>query len=242
MCADERYAFKGAVVNPNASGSERKTQTMWLLTEAGLYRFLLVSRNKAAKIVANWLFFDVLPSLRASKQMLFDMLTDGKFELKNEQFKLSGKVFDLKNQKMSSAETSHTEIIHVADKKAMSKVVTSLYPELHCKEVLAAASETTSREKAVADTLQEECGGVREYAVDGGRIDLLTDTEIIEVKHIGQFKQACGQVQFYSHILNSTTHRKRVHLFSDVGDEYDNDKKEQIVKFSKSLEILVTFE
>ena len=65
---DTRYAFKAKVLDPNATGTQRKTQEVWILTEAGLYRFLQGGKNKLAQKFTDWLWFDVLPSIRQTGQ------------------------------------------------------------------------------------------------------------------------------------------------------------------------------
>lgn len=52
-----------------------------------------------------------------------------------------------------------------------------------------------------------------EVKTDAGFIDLLTYTEIIEIKHIINWKQAVGQILIYS--FDYPKHTKRIHLFSD---------------------------
>ena len=56
-CVDPRYAF-------NANGTGR--HETWLLTEAGLYRFLLASLNKLGMVFLDWVCFEVIPSIRRS--------------------------------------------------------------------------------------------------------------------------------------------------------------------------------
>jgi hypothetical protein len=46
-----------------------------------------------------------------------------------------------------------------------------------------------------------------------GRIDLLTDTQIIEVKGFSEWKSALGQILAYSAFF--PTHQKRIHLFGN---------------------------
>lgn len=71
-------------------------------------------------------------------------------------------------------------------------------------------------EKIIRDRLMSVIGGQPEVSTPVGRIDLLTDTEIIEVKHVADWKSAMGQVlayaSFYPH------HTKRIHLFSKQGE------------------------
>lgn len=69
----------------------------------------------------------------------------------------------------------------------------------------------TETERRIRDRLHEELGGLIEVATPAGRIDLLTDSEIIEVKAIKDWKAALGQVLVYSAFYPE--HQKRLHLF-----------------------------
>jgi DNA-binding MarR family transcriptional regulator len=66
-------------------------------------------------------------------------------------------------------------------------------------------------ERKVTESLKAALGGKTEVKTPVGRIDLLTDTEIIEVKNIGEWKGALGQLLIYS--LHYPNHKKRIHLF-----------------------------
>ena len=66
-------------------------------------------------------------------------------------------------------------------------------------------------ERQVRDRLSAELGGLTEVATPAGRIDLLTETEIVEVKQVKDWKSAIGQVLAYSGFYPE--HHKRVHLF-----------------------------
>ena len=97
--ADNRYAYKGAVLNTNATGDVRKIQTVWLLTEAGLYKFLMAARNKLAKVFSDWVCFDVIPSIRRT----------GKYEVSDDeqkQLKASNKALQ---QRLQETEKHHKE-------------------------------------------------------------------------------------------------------------------------------------
>lgn len=66
-------------------------------------------------------------------------------------------------------------------------------------------------EKSIRDCLHAELGGLVEVVTPAGRIDLLTDTEIIEVKAVKDWKAALGQILVYSGFYPQ--HQKRLHLF-----------------------------
>lgn len=54
--------------------------------------------------------------------------------------------------------------------------------------------------------------GKMEVECVAGRVDVLTKSEAIEVKHIGKWKQAIGQAQCYA---AATGTLPRIHLYSD---------------------------
>jgi len=74
------------------------------------------------------------------------------------------------------------------------------------------------REKVIQKKLQTELGGLIEVETVDGFIDLLTDTEIIEIKKMKYWKHAIGQILVYSEYYKN--HKKRIHLF-DVDDSVE---------------------
>ncbi|AFZ27242.1 hypothetical protein Cylst_5207 [Cylindrospermum stagnale PCC 7417] len=91
-------------------------------------------------------------------------------------------------------------------------------------------------ERQVVKQLQLKLGGETEVVTTIGRIDLLTDTEIIEVKQISDWKAALGQVLTYSAFFPE--HTKRIHLFGDCTPE----KQEVICSTVSSFGVVATFE
>jgi len=93
-------------------------------------------------------------------------------------------------------------------------------------------------EQVVRDRLHESLGGMKEVVTAVGRIDLLTDSEVIEVKGSGDWKGALGQVLAYGSFY--PTHSKRIHLFSEraIAAEYAS----QISVTCLELGVVVTFE
>lgn len=69
-----------------------------------------------------------------------------------------------------------------------------------------------TKERDVQVRLFLRLGGQREVSTDDGVIDLLTDSEVIEVKDLSAWKCALGQILIYSEYYPS--HSKRIHLFS----------------------------
>lgn len=72
------------------------------------------------------------------------------------------------------------------------------------------------REEVVRDHLQSQIGGLTEVITPVGKIDLLTPTEIIEVKAFKDWKAALGQVLVYSAFYPE--HQKRIHLFGTAAE------------------------
>jgi hypothetical protein len=76
----------------------------------------------------------------------------------------------------------------------------------------------TSKEKTIADTLAKKIGGDREVCVRNGRIDILTEDEIIEVKTYNNRYNAIGQVLLYCH-KHAKDLKPRIHLFDHHGEK-----------------------
>lgn len=95
--------------------------------------------------------------------------------------------------------------------------------------------EYSAPEQKVQKRLHAQLGGKREVKTDSGFIDLLTDTQIIEVKEISRWKEALGQVLSYG--LEYPDHEKRIHLFGE-----NNNNLDHIRKVCDQYGIVVTFE
>jgi hypothetical protein len=72
-------------------------------------------------------------------------------------------------------------------------------------------------ESQIRDRLKSQLGGLTEVKTAAGRIDLLTETEIIEVKRVGEWKSGLGQLLVYSGFYPE--HQKRLYLFGSAKDE-----------------------
>lgn len=78
-----------------------------------------------------------------------------------------------------------------------------------------ASKKSTHRtEAAYRDQLAVTLGGTTEIATSAGRIDIVTATEIIEVKAAARWKHALGQILVYGHYY--PTHQKRIHLYGSI--------------------------
>jgi len=88
-------------------------------------------------------------------------------------------------------------------------------------------------EKQIQLRLQKKLNGKIEVKTEDGFIDLLTDTELIEIKIGEKWKHGVGQLIIYSHYYPK--HKKRLHLFS-------MEKNDHINNMCNSNDILVTYE
>ncbi|CAN0432261.1 unnamed protein product, partial [Pylaiella littoralis] len=66
-------------------------------------------------------------------------------------------------------------------------------------------------EHSVRDALCTRLGGLPEVLTPSGSIDVLTKTEVIEVKHYRSWKGGLGQVISYG--VHFPFRKKRLHLF-----------------------------
>ncbi|CAM9577254.1 unnamed protein product, partial [Ectocarpus sp. 6 AP-2014] len=72
-------------------------------------------------------------------------------------------------------------------------------------------------ESSVRDALASSVAGEKEVSTLAGNIDVLSDTEVIEVKYYRQWKHGLGQVLAYQSYYPYLA--KRVHLFAQTGDK-----------------------
>jgi hypothetical protein len=83
--------------------------------------------------------------------------------------------------------------------------------------------------------LHAELGGRMEVYTPAGRIDLVTDTEVIEIKRIAAWKDAFGEVLAKG--ITFPKHHKRIHLFGP------SDKRLDMIKtYCETLNVNVSFE
>ncbi|NJL43014.1 MAG: hypothetical protein HC935_05970 [Pseudanabaena sp. SU_2_4] len=86
------------------------------------------------------------------------------------------------------------------------------------------------------DRLADKLKGKVEVNTEAGRIDILTDTELIEVKRVSGWKGAIGQVKTYGRYYPN--HSKRIHLFGKLTER----GLKMIQGVCQSEGILVTYE
>lgn len=89
-----------------------------------------------------------------------------------------------------------------------------------------------SKESWYRDRLAEKTGGKTEVRTPAGNIDVLTESEIIEVKTARQWKVALGQVIAYGHFYPDLG--KRIHFIGEPSDI--------AVKVCQSVGVVLTWE
>ena len=104
------------------------------------------------------------------------------------------------------------------------------YHENLCRLVV---SKQEQLEKAIQKELCLELGGKMEVRTCSGHIDLLTDTQIIEIKEFSEWKSALGQVLSYS--VHFPHHEKVIVLFGKMDTIMLNIIRETYEKYSITL-------
>jgi hypothetical protein len=99
-----------------------------------------------------------------------------------------------------------------------------------------------TKEGIYRDGLQKKIGGITEFRIECGVIDLLTASEVIEVKNIKLWKGAIGQVLVYKSYFPE--HSARIHLFGKIPQPSSTsfDYIAMIKICCKKLNVNVTFE
>lgn len=93
-----------------------------------------------------------------------------------------------------------------------------------------------STERKIQMRLEKELKGKTNVVVPVGYIDVLTSTEIIEIKQASDWKYAVGQVMCYA--LYYPSHQKRLHLFGDTHEKF----QQLVQECCLNLNIRVTWE
>lgn len=84
-------------------------------------------------------------------------------------------------------------------------------------------------ETVLCEGLSQEMDGVTEVKTPIGYIDIMTDTQIIEVKRVRKWKWALGQILVYG--LYHPDHEKRIHLFGRCKESKLQTIKDHCEKF-----------
>jgi hypothetical protein len=95
-----------------------------------------------------------------------------------------------------------------------------------------------SKEKEIQDILTKTLKGEKEVKTIHGYIDIMTELEVIEIKHIDDYKSAVGQIIFYGDEYPDK--QKRIHLFSE--EDIEEEKKKNIKSVCDKYNIEVTYE
>jgi hypothetical protein len=130
--------------------------------------------------------------------------------------------------------------------------LTHLNIELIQQETVQKEKERTLEEHMCVLALQEEEGGEREVPIFDkqlkvlvGIADLITDTEVIEVKDIKNWKHAVGQIFAYWYYLDNRDELSpRIHLFGGDGiDDYRIQLCKSLMNniFCFDVEVIVTY-
>jgi hypothetical protein len=86
------------------------------------------------------------------------------------------------------------------------------------------------------DRLAKKLQGKTEVSTPVGRIDIVTDTEIIELKNVKNWKGAIGQVKSYGKFYRD--HQLRVHLFGAI----TKTQLQQVHSICSAENIILTWE
>ena len=91
-------------------------------------------------------------------------------------------------------------------------------------------------ENQVRDKLASQLKGKTEVMTLAGNIDILTSTEVIEVKEVRLWKAAVGQVSIYRNYY--PRHTRRIHLFGSAHSRF----KEMVERNCHKLHIRITWD
>ncbi|MGL4620952.1 hypothetical protein [Chroococcidiopsis sp.] len=122
-------------------------------------------------------------------------------------------------------------------RQTISRALDSLALKGWIDEKYSSTKQVLSFERKIRDRLHAQLGGLVEVVTPAGRIDLVTDTQIIEIKTVGDWKSALGQILAHSGFYPE--HQKRIHLF---GSTFELKKLPDIEAACLSFDIKVTGE
>lgn len=111
------------------------------------------------------------------------------------------------------------------------------FPDVNYKNIYVKEKLTYKNlEKKVKLRLNEIVNGIVEVPCKAGVADIVTQTQVIEVKKISEWKHAVGQVVIYG--LEFPCKETRIHLYGACSEEY----RQMIVSYCSLLSIIVSFE
>ena len=231
----DEFAFRRRIKYADGKDATRGGREPWLLTKLGVY-MLINSRQKSSQKFVKWFCYNAMPTLSQTQKNITEILATGRTTLDSKDFKMEVKIQSVKLLTKSTNETRDLEFNqhNFVPAKRAKKVATMMVPRA---PIDSEGPQYRQIERIITQKLQKIEGGECEVRVSGGRIDLLTETEVIEVKHAKKFMAAVGQVQYYYRKLLPRVYKKRVHLFHS-----ERCNKKNIIDFASSLDVRVTFE
>lgn len=147
---DEIYAFKMKILNPKATGKQRKTQEKWVMTEAGVLRFALGTQGAAGQDYARWVFVEVLPTIRRT----------GNYTVKSQEEldKMNASLKEKLAETVKSHETAISEMNIAMEKikEKMSDTATKLKAKEDEIQTLTADSELAKALQVEVEGLQND--------------------------------------------------------------------------------------
>ena len=122
---DPRYAYK-ALISEDAANSGSKRRYHWVFTEAGLYKYLMISRSELGQKLADWIFIHVLPSIRKT----------GKYEVeaetKRKLAKLNNQLMNLRKTLSDTAKEYEQQISELENEnEKLEKIEEKMEEKLH---------------------------------------------------------------------------------------------------------------
>lgn len=137
--------------------------------------------------------------------------------------------------KISNVSTLHSYITNIVKDKLIH--IDTLTQVVNCLIDVGKIKLTVNiNELFVRNNLAKQLNGQIEISTPVGRIDVLTNSEIIEIKQACKFKDGIGQLISYGFYYPN--HQKRLHLFGN----YENINVSSISEVCNAYNIKLTFE
>jgi hypothetical protein len=196
-------------------------------TPDGEYRVGVMGAAKALGFAPNWLSRALTESRKESLKALQELGFTGEI--------IEGKIDREVGRGSSLVDTISVDDFLILARYAASQGKENAFAILGIPTPKQRKTKTKP-ELVIQVRLSKTLGGQREVSCPAGKIDLVTEREIIEVKNASDWKGAIGQVLVYGEYF--PTHRKRIYLFGQV-----NAAQKRIVEWHcKKLGIDVSFD
>ena len=133
---------------------------------------------------------------------------------------------------INSLETILNALVYKGSHQALS-----ILNKVNPSKKLKVKSKLTRKyiEQKVKSKLLLKLKGIQEVITPVGRIDILTETELIEVKEFKDWKSAIGQVLVYGEYYPQ--HKKRIHFFGNTNKSYYDIIKKHCDKMQISITV-----